>query len=107
MHEMHSLLFAALETFSLILSRKRNISRKNREKKVISFSDDVLCGSVSRSAHEATVPSSSAFTVSEYVAWSFFLSARCLEGFGSVPAIRALCPSVQAFSLVTFYQSQS
>lgn len=38
MHEMHSLLFAALETFSLILLRKTNIQKKKR---AITFTSSV------------------------------------------------------------------
>lgn len=52
MHEMHSLLFAALETFSLILLRKKNSPKK---KKVITFSDYLLCESASSAAHRVTV----------------------------------------------------
>lgn len=41
MHEMHSLLFAALETFSLILLRKK----KNPKSGGIAFLFDLLCES--------------------------------------------------------------
>lgn len=45
---MHSLLFAALETFSLMLLRKKKIQKRKR---VITFSDYLLCESASSAAH--------------------------------------------------------
>lgn len=51
MHEMHSLLFAALETFSLILLRKKNHPKSGG----ISFLRDLLCESAGGAAHPVTV----------------------------------------------------
>lgn len=50
MHEMHSLLFAALETFSLILLRKTNIQKKETSNHIY-----LQCESASSAAHRVTV----------------------------------------------------
>lgn len=77
---MHSLLFAALETFSLILLRKKNIQKRKR---VITFSDYLLCESANSATHGVTVWSSTSFTQFQimYCICLFYFVCSIFEGF--------------------------
>lgn len=96
-HEMQNLLFAALETFSLILSRTRGEKQQQQQKKApknggIPFSDYLPWESAGAAARRVIVCSISDqfYTNSDEMEHLFFLKLA-FKGFQQSPPLRHAC----------------